>query len=473
MRKFLLYSSALAVFGLSSSVAEAACIQTPTCSSLGYTSTSSCTGGTKCPFGNYWNCDSVNKITELTNKITELEKIIEEIKQNSSSNSDILSNCTIGDILYSDKSCDPNVIASKKPIGVVFDRASKLAIGLEESRKYWAYDDFDVPGLSNITSSSTVTADWQGKNNTRVVLEYCKTNGKSCPAFEYVNSYKTEGTQAGDWYLPAFGELNAIYGNKDVLNIALGKIGGTKLETGDDYWSSSEHSDNIAWGLRFSDGSVDYRSKYSNNDYVRPVINFGDWANSSAGDEEDASPTCNVGDIFYSDMTCNANMVASKTPIGVVFDATNRLIIGLEQSHQYWSYPDYFDVPGVENITSSTLAITDLDGKKNTSTILAYCKTKGKSCPAFEYVNSYKTEGTKAGDWYLPSMGELYAIYGNMGVLNVALGKIAATRLTTSWYWSSSENSTGNAWRLYFSNGNVDYGGKNGSNDYVRPVMQY
>ena len=75
MRKFLLYSSALAL-GLSG-VAEAACIQTPTCSSLGYTSTSSCTGGTKCPFGNYWNCtasDLNDKITEITNKITEIEK---------------------------------------------------------------------------------------------------------------------------------------------------------------------------------------------------------------------------------------------------------------------------------------------------------------------------------------------------------------------------------------------------------------
>ena len=76
MRKFLLMSSALAVLGLSG-VAEAACIQTPTCSSLGYTSTSSCTGGTKCPFGNYWNCtasDLNDKITEITNKITEIEK---------------------------------------------------------------------------------------------------------------------------------------------------------------------------------------------------------------------------------------------------------------------------------------------------------------------------------------------------------------------------------------------------------------
>ena len=283
MRKFILYSS---TFMLLNGVAEAACIKTPTCSSLGYESTTSCTGGVKCPFGNAWNCNLINKInsittqiTNLTNKITEqtntitnLETQITEIKKEVST-----ANCLVGDILYSDKSCDPNVIASKKPIGVVFDRANKLAIGLEESEEFWSTIDFDVPGLSNITSSSAAIADWQGKNNTRVVLEYCKTNGKSCPAFEYVNSYKTEGTQAGDWYLPAMGELNAIYGNKDVLNIALGKIGGTKLST-DYYWSSSEYSNGNAWILGFRNGNVDDFSKgnYNNFDfsYVRPVLAF-------------------------------------------------------------------------------------------------------------------------------------------------------------------------------------------------------
>ena len=271
MRKILLMSSALVLL---SGTAEAACIQTPSCSSLGYSSSSSCSGGTKCPFGNYWNCDAINKvnsinsqITNLTNKITTLETKVNELSKDAAT-----ANCKIGDILYSDKSCDPNVIASKKPIGVVFDRANKLAIGLEESNQYWATEYFDVPGLSNITSSSAVTADWQGKNNTRVVLEYCKTNGKSCPAFEYVNSYKTEGTQAGDWYLPALGELNAIYGNKDVLNITLGKIGGTKLGT-NYYWSSSEFSGYYAWVLDFSYGSADSGYKYTDG-YVRPVLAF-------------------------------------------------------------------------------------------------------------------------------------------------------------------------------------------------------
>ncbi len=270
MRKILLMSSALVLL---SGTAEAACIQTPSCSSLGYSSSSSCSGGTKCPFGNYWNCDAINKvnsinsqITNLTNKITTLETKVTELQKDAAT-----ANCKIGDILYSDMSCNTNVVASKTPIGVIFDVTNKLAIGLEEAREYWSTTEFDVPGLSNITSSSAVTADWQGKKNTQIVLEYCSANGYSCPAFEYVNSYKTEGTQAGDWYLPAMGELNAIYGNKDVLNITLKKIGGVELSG--DYWSSSEYSSNKAWPLYFGNGYAnDY---YKNNHYyVRPVLAF-------------------------------------------------------------------------------------------------------------------------------------------------------------------------------------------------------
>ena len=284
MRKFLLYSTILVAFTMSGA-AEAACIQTPSCSSLGYTSSQSCNGGIKCPFGNAWNCtasdlstqiteltnkitEQTNKITEITNKITTIEEKIVTIESGASS-----SNCILGDILYSDKSCDPNVVASKKPIGVVFDRANRLAIALDTELKTWSDEYFDVPALSNYSSPSEIIADWQGKNNTRLVLEYCKANGKSCPAFEYVNSYKTEGTLAGDWYLPAMGELNAIYGNIGVLNTALGKIGGTKLPL-NWHWSSSESSSHYAWEQEFGNGDVSSYGKNPVNWYVRPVLAF-------------------------------------------------------------------------------------------------------------------------------------------------------------------------------------------------------
>ncbi len=285
MRKFLLYSTILVAFTMSGGAANAACIQTPTCSSLGYTSSSSCDGGIKCPFGNAWNCtasdlstqiteltnkitEQTNKITEVTNKITTIEEKIVTIESGASS-----SNCTVGAILYSDMSCDPNVVASKKPIGVVFDQANRLAIALDpEAVKWWVDNPFDVPTLSNYSSPSEATADWQGKNNTRLVLEYCKTNERrGCPAVEYVNRYKTEGTQAGDWYVPAMGELNAIYQNKDVLNMALGTIGGTELYS--EHWSSSESPSGLVWIQDFYDGVVDNSTVYAKL-FVRPVLAF-------------------------------------------------------------------------------------------------------------------------------------------------------------------------------------------------------
>lgn len=137
----------------------------------------------------------------------------------------------------------------------------------------WSTEYFDIPNLTNITSSSAATADWQGKSNTATIVAYCNANSKTCPAFDYVISYSTAGTHTGDWYLPAGGELNAIYGNKDVLNTALNKIGGTALP--DSYhWSSSEYNNLSAWYQSFSDGDILNYSKSKHNYYVRPVLAF-------------------------------------------------------------------------------------------------------------------------------------------------------------------------------------------------------
>ena len=267
MKKVLLFTTALSIsFIQHMNLAQSACVTTPTCAELGYNASSCPNGGLKCPFGNMWNCEIIN----YKDKITELEKIIKELKTELKQCQ--TPDCMAGDILYSDMTINADYVSNKTPIGVVFDCRKKLAIGLEESDEYWSTTMFDVPGLSNITSPSAVTADWQGKNNTRVVLEYCKANGKNCQAFEYVNSYKTEGTQAGDWYLPSMGELNAIHDNMDVLNNALGKIAATKLGA-NDYWSSSEDSYRYGWTLYFYNGGV-YRNSKKEHYYVRPVLAF-------------------------------------------------------------------------------------------------------------------------------------------------------------------------------------------------------
>ena len=222
MRKFLLYSSAL-VLGLSG-VAEAACIQTPTCSSLGYTSSSSCTGGIKCPFGNAWNCTASENKTELTNKITELEKQLTEIKRHINSSS-----CQVGNILYSDFTCNSYVVANKTPIGVVFDIVNNLAVALEQKEKVaWSTTNFDIPALMPYVDYKS---DYEGKKNTKAIYDYCKANNKSCPAVEYAYTYKTEGTSEGDWYLPAYLELESLMNNEDAINKSLGLLHSTIIDT--------------------------------------------------------------------------------------------------------------------------------------------------------------------------------------------------------------------------------------------------
>ena len=106
MKQYLLLTSAFVAGGLLSGTAGAACIQTPSCSSLGYTSSSSCTGGVKCPFGNAWNCDSVNKITELTNKITELETKVTTVENNSTAGPRC-ADCKVGDYVCAGQCFSP------------------------------------------------------------------------------------------------------------------------------------------------------------------------------------------------------------------------------------------------------------------------------------------------------------------------------------------------------------------------------
>ena len=75
------------------------------------------------------------------------------------------------------------------------------------------------------------------------------------PAFEYVLEYSTEGTKKEDWYLGSIDELQEVFNNCLLLNIAKllnsGEIFNARI------WSSTEHSVSSAWIL-FSGSHYNY-----------------------------------------------------------------------------------------------------------------------------------------------------------------------------------------------------------------------
>ena len=268
MRKILLASAGVMV--MSAGMAYAACIPTPSCSSLGYESSSSCEGGLKCPFGNAWNCTLVNKITEI-------EKIIQEGGVGGNKN------CAVGYIYYSDKTCSVSYDAFKTPIGVVVyvdGQGHGQVMALESIGNYtWGSTGDDIPTLTNFSSAESASYDINSCSNTEKIL--AAGDKSKYPAARAAHEYKTEGTNAGDWCLPAAGVFTSYYNNQQLVNIGMTNAGGTQIGTSsDNIWSSSEKSSNYALFSNFNNAYGLYNDYYGHTrkkDYsneVRPVLEF-------------------------------------------------------------------------------------------------------------------------------------------------------------------------------------------------------
>ena len=113
----------------------------------------------------------------------------------------------------------------------------------------WSGTRTDVLTLPNYTQYTDAQNDFNGKANTLAIVEASTSDTSSNNAAIYCNSYSTEGTNAGEWYLPAAGELYSyVYTNYDKLSsfIIEGFI--------DVYWSSSEVGASTAWAVSASLG---------------------------------------------------------------------------------------------------------------------------------------------------------------------------------------------------------------------------
>ncbi len=276
MRKILLASAGIII---STGTGYAACIPTPSCSSLGYESSSSCEGGIKCPFGNAWNCTLADKINEITTEITEIKKVIEEGGVGGGKGD--TSNCIIGSIFYSDHTCSCGaVLPTKAPIGVVVyvdGTGGGQVMALKSIGNYtWGGYGTDISTLQNFSSDSAASQDLASCENTAKII--AAGDKSKYPAAWAAHEYKTVGTEAGDWCLPAAGIMTSIKNGMELINIGYGLVRGTKIGTSSEYWSSSEIDSDYAW---FSDFSTDYGLSYRRNYYdkgysneVRPVLEF-------------------------------------------------------------------------------------------------------------------------------------------------------------------------------------------------------
>ena len=202
-----------------------------------------------------------------------------------------------------------------------------------------------------------------------------------------------------------------------------------------------------------------------------------------------------VSAILYGDGTVSSEVVAGKTPIGVVFDTKNRLAVALTDVKQdgsagsermMWS-SEGCDVPNLEKCTDSDTVITTcgIDGRANTDAILATNGGCSGTTYAANAVNSYEPAGCsknfcKKGKWFLPSLRDLYIIYSRFSEINntfTVLSSAGAQEPRRADYWSSTEYGWGefersSAWRFGMEFGSYfDY--YKDSNMNVRPVVKF
>ena len=107
------------------------------------------------------------------------------------------------------------------------------------------------------------------------------------------------------------------------------------------------------------------------------------------------------------------------TAIGVVFDSENRLAIQAKKHENLvWWYTRTL-VPNLETCDSSNAYDCAIDGKSNTKKIVDYYGDASDYAAGYCY--NYTTEGTKKGDWFLPSVKEAVILSNNKDPVNKTL----------------------------------------------------
>ena len=184
-----------------------------------------------------------------------------------------------------------------------------------------------------------------------------------------------------------------------------------------------------------------------------------------------------IGDIVYSDGSISENYDSTKKPIGIVIEVSDEglatKIVSLAMTEAAWS---------TEKVSTNARSTTD--GKANMEAIQAIEGWETKY-PAFKWCDDY-TDDSGNSEWYLPARNELKQLYLVKDYVNATIEKIrtgggTATKFFDSFYWSSSEYSSIDAWVLKtydgtfhsYNDGNGYFGAKYNKVIDVRPIRAF
>ena len=164
-----------------------------------------------------------------------------------------------------------------------------------------------------------------------------------------------------------------------------------------------------------------------------------------------------VGYIYYSDGSCHADYDNTKTPVGIIVDASRRRIMELyDQQNLKWSaaatLDEFIDISDLHNMSQEN-ALLDFEGQSNTDRIIAFVASNGQEHFAAQHCANKKTGNIK---WYLPALGELYTLYANLTPVQEGLATVPSTvslSVSSARYFSSTEYSKETAWTFRFSDG--------------------
>ena len=205
---------------------------------------------------------------------------------------------------------------------------------------------------------------------------------------------------------------------------------------------------------------------------------------------EKIRPKCKIGWYYYSNNTCNEDIIAGREIIGVVFylnpDGIGGQALAMQYAgRDYWSDEDV-DIPGLENkaCVEQPGYRPTLDCSKETNDVSSCANTKliTESCAesackaawlAKNYVPSNAPE-TK-GKWCLPAYGAGSGMWNNFRLINQKLKEAGGEELNSSFNWSSTESSYAEAFGWDYSvnqyGSQVKHGG--GVGGYIRPVIEF